>query len=47
MSKPHTTEFDGCAYGSQNPEEKVMRKTWKVVSSYEKVKGYLNKDLHM
>ena len=42
-STQFTTEFDGCAYGLKNSEGKAMRKTWKVASTRERIKGYVNK----
>ena len=42
-SMPYHTVFDGCAYGLKNSEETAMRKTWKVASTHEKIKEFLNK----
>ena len=42
-SMPFTTEFDGCAYGLKNSEGKAVRKTWKVASTHERIKGYVNR----
>ena len=42
-SMPYSTEFDGCAYGLKNSEGKAMKKTWKVVSTHDRIKDYVNK----
>ena len=42
-SMPHRTVFDGCAYGLKNSEDKAMRKPWKVASTHERTKEFLNK----
>ena len=42
-SMPHHTIFDGCAYGLKNSEGKAMKKTWKVASTHERIKVFLNK----
>ena len=42
-SMPYSAEFDGCAYGLKNSEGEAMKKTWRVTSTHEKIKGYVNK----
>ena len=42
-SLPHSAEFDGCAYGLKNSEGRPMKKSWRVVSTHERIKGYVNK----
>jgi len=42
-SMPYSTEFDGCAYGLKNSEGKAMKKIWKVVSTHDRIKEYVNK----
>jgi hypothetical protein len=36
---PHYTTFDGCAYGLKSSDGKPMKKTWKVASTHERIKG--------
>ena len=40
---PHYTTFDGCAYGLKSSDGKPMKKTWKIASTHEKIKRFLNK----
>ena len=40
---PHHTIFDGCAYGRKSSEGKATKKTWKIVSTHGRIKGFLNK----
>ena len=41
-SMPHYTTFDGCAYGLKSSDGKPMNKTWKIASTHERIKGFLN-----
>jgi hypothetical protein len=40
---PYSTEFDGCAYGLKNSERKANKKTWRVVSTHDRIKDDVRK----